>query len=75
MSDMILLDKILIGVIVLLVGALLILMYGVIKEQPIYWWTGHPEKSWSDNPETSYQKERWPPSERKDEEENDQRRE
>jgi len=72
---MILLDKILIGVIVLLVGALLILMYRVIKEQPIYWWTGHPETSWSDNPETLYQKEKGPTSGGTDEEEKDEERE
>ena len=66
---MILLDKILMAIIVLLVGVLIILMYRVIKEQPIYWWTGHPEKSWSDHHETSYQKERGPTSERTDDEE------
>ena len=72
---MILLDKILIGVIVLLVGALLILMYRVIKEQPIYWWTGHPEKSWSNRPETSHQKDKGPTSGGTDEEEKDEERE
>jgi len=71
----ILLDKILISILVLLVGVLIILMYRVIKEQPIYWWTSHPEKSWSAYPETSHQKERWPTSERTDKEEKDQRRE
>jgi len=72
---MTLLDKILIGVIVLLIGVLIILMYRVIKEQPIYWWTGHPETSWSNHPETTYQKERWPTSERTDEEEKDEEKE
>ncbi len=71
---MTLLDKILIGVIVLLVGVLIFLMYGVIKEQPIYWWTGHPETSWSDHPETSYQEERWPTSGRIEKEEEEKRR-
>jgi hypothetical protein len=65
----ILLDKIMISILVLLMGGLIILMYRVIKEQLIYWWTGHPETSWSDHPETSHQKERWPTSDRTDEEE------
>ena len=69
-----LLDKILMIILVLLMGVLIILMYRAIKEQPIYWWTGHPETSWRDHPETSYQEKRWPTSERTDEEEKDQRR-
>ena len=72
---MILLDKILMGVLVLLMGVLIILMYRVIKEQPIYWWTDHPETSWSDHPEAAYQKERWPTSGRTDKEEKDKRSE
>jgi len=67
--EMIIMDEVLIVSMVFLAGVLVIYFYRYIKEQRLYWWTGHPETSWRDHPETTYREERWPSSDKPEERE------